>query len=245
MHKSTILGDYIIMTLSVLLGGGSFFLLALMGSFQLVHLGFASPVVLLWDAILSMAFFLQHSGMVRKAFRARMAVFVPQRYQGAIYSIASGVVLVFVVVLWQRSEIQLLRLEGLPLWIARGCSFLAILTFALSIHALGSFDPFGLRPIKSHMRGQSDQPLPFAIRGPYRWVRHPLYFCVLVLIWASPELTGDRLLFNVLWTAWIIAGTIFEETDLLADFGDAYRDYQRKVPMLIPWRGRSGHKKSG
>jgi protein-S-isoprenylcysteine O-methyltransferase Ste14 len=193
MHKSTTPGDRMIMALSVVFGGGSFFLLALMGSFQLVHLGFSDPVVLLWDAILSTAFFLQHSGMVRKAFRARMAVYLPPRYQGAIYSIASGVVLAMVVVLWQRSEIQLLRLEGLPLWIARGCSLLAILTFAWSIHALGSFDPFGLRPIKSHIQGQSDQPFLFVVRGPYQWVRHPLYLCVLVLIWASPELTADRL----------------------------------------------------
>jgi protein-S-isoprenylcysteine O-methyltransferase Ste14 len=238
MHKSITPGDYIVMALSVVLGGGSVVLLALMGSFQPVHLGFSDPVVLLWDAFLSMAFFLQHSGMVRKAFRARMAVFIPSRYQGAIYSIVSGVVLIIVVVLWQRSEIQLLRLEGLLLWIARGCSLLAIMLFAWGIHALDSFDAFGLRPIKSHMRGQSDQPIPFVVRGPYRWVRHPLYLCVLVLIWASPELTADRLLFNVLWTGWILLGTILEETDLLADFGDDYRDYQRKVPMLIPWRGR-------
>ena len=238
MYLSTTIVDRIVMTLSVVLGGGSVLLLALMGSIQPVHLRVSDSIVLLWDAILSFAFFLQHSGMVRKGFRARMAVFIPPCYQGAIYSIASGVVLIIVVVLWQRSEIQLLSLEGLPLWIARGCSLLAILIFAWAIHALGSFDAFGLRPIKSHMRGQSDQPLPFVVRGPYRWVRHPLYFCVLILIWASPELTADRLLFNVLWTAWIVVGTILEETDLLADFGDVYRDYQRKVPMLIPWRGR-------
>jgi protein-S-isoprenylcysteine O-methyltransferase Ste14 len=237
MQKSTTPGDFIVMALSVIFGGGSFFLLALMGSFQLVHAGFSEPVVLLWDAILSMAFFLQHSGMVRKAFRARMAVFIPPRYEGAIYSIASGVVLVIVVVFWQRSEIQLLRLEGLPLWMARGCSVLALLIFAWSIHALGSFDAFGLRPIKSHIRGESTQPFPLVIRGSYRWVRHPLYLCVLVLIWASPGLTADRLLFNVLWTAWIVVGTILEEKDLVADFGDVYRDYQRKVPMLVPWRG--------
>ena len=53
-----VLIDYIMMALSVVLGGGSILLLALMGSFQLVHLGFSDTVVLLWDAILSMAFFL-------------------------------------------------------------------------------------------------------------------------------------------------------------------------------------------
>ena len=32
--------------------------------------------------------------------------------------------------------------------------------------------------------------------GPYRWVRHPLYFSILVLIWFCPDLTLDRLLLN-------------------------------------------------
>ena len=65
----------------------------------------------------------------------------------------------------------------------------------------------------------------------------PPYFSVLILIWTSPEVTADRLLFNVLWTAWMVVATILEEKDLVADFGDVYRDYQRMVPMLIPWRG--------
>jgi hypothetical protein len=32
----------------------------------------------------------------------------------------------------------------------------------------------------------------------------------------------------------IFIGSILEERDLVSDFGDIYRDYQRKVPMLIP-----------
>jgi len=227
-----------VMILSVLLGGGSLLLLASMGSIQYVRLGLSDPVALMWDAILSFAFFIQHSGMVRRGFRDRISTYVPSRYHGAIYSIASGVVLTMVAVLWQKSGTQLLMLEGLPLWIARTCVLLALLMFVLGIRALGSFDMFGLRPIKAHMHEPAGQPLPFAVRGPYLWVRHPLYFAVLVLIWASPVMTADRLLFNVLWTGWIVVGTILEERDLVADFGDAYRDYQRKVPMLIPWQGR-------
>jgi protein-S-isoprenylcysteine O-methyltransferase Ste14 len=46
--------------------------------------------------------------------------------------------------------------------------------------------------------------------------------------------SADRLLFNVLWTAWIVAGTVLEEADLTAEFGDAYRAYRRDVPMLLP-----------
>jgi protein-S-isoprenylcysteine O-methyltransferase Ste14 len=48
---------------------------------------------------------------------------------------------------------------------------------------------------------------------------------------------ADGLLLSVLWSAWMVAGTILEERDLVADLGDAYRRYQRQVPMLVPWRG--------
>jgi len=37
---------------------------------------------------------------------------------------------------------------------------------------------------------------------------------------------------------------VLEKLDLVADFGDAYRVYQRQVPMLVPWvrpPGRGGH----
>ena len=74
----------------------------------------------------------------------------------------------------------------------------------------------------------------FAVRGPYRWVRHPLYSFCLLIIWSCPNITTDRLLYNVVWTLWIIIGSVFEERDLVAAFGEEYRNYQRKVPMLIP-----------
>ncbi len=46
------------------------------------------------------------------------------------------------------------------------------------------------------------------------------------------------MLFNILWTAYIIVGTLLEERDLGAVLGDEYRDYQRNVPMLIPYNVR-------
>jgi protein-S-isoprenylcysteine O-methyltransferase Ste14 len=34
----------------------------------------------------------------------------------------------------------------------------------------------------------------------------------------------------------VVVGTILEERDLVAQFGDAFVAYQREVPMLLPWR---------
>ena len=57
------------------------------------------------------------------------------------------------------------------------------------------------------------------------------------MIWTPVSLSTDRLLFNVLWTIWILVGTRLEERDLVASFGDAYRNYRLRVPMLIPYKG--------
>ena len=57
---------------------------------------------------------------------------------------------------------------------------------------------------------------------------------MIIVFWSAPLLTMDRLLFNILWTIWVVAATFLEEQDLADDFGQAYRDYQAKVPMLVP-----------
>lgn len=171
----------------------------------------------------------------------RLAKVVHSRYHGAIYTIASGIALTIVALFWQRSETSLVILQGNPRLIATACSLLAVFFFALSAYSLRSFDPLGIGPIRAHLRGTEYQPGPFVVRGPYRWVRHPLYSCILVLFWANPDITVDRLLSNVLWTGWIYVGTVFEERDLLHEFGDVYLRYQKMVPMLIPWRGPVGN----
>lgn len=140
------------------------------------------------------------------------------------------------VLLWQPSGRHLLLLEGLPLRSTQGGSLIAISFFFWGAFALNGFDPFGLSPIRAYLKGRQQPRLAFVVRGPYRWVRHPLYFSILLLFWCCPDVTLDRLLFNVLWTGWIWMGTRLEEADLKSEFGDAYRQYRRSVPMLIPWR---------
>jgi hypothetical protein len=58
------------------------------------------------------------------------------------------------------------------------------------------------------------------------------------MIWSNPDLTLDRLLFNLIFTVWVIIAVMLEERDLVAAYGESYRNYQREVPMLIPWRIR-------
>lgn len=86
---------------------------------------------------------------------------------------------------------------------------------------MGPFDPLGIREIVRHLNGKSEKESFLTIQGNYQWVRHPLYFLSLVMIWSQVSLTTDRFLFNGRWTFWIIIGAFLEERYLVASIGDA------------------------
>lgn len=222
-----------------LLGGGALFLLAvflLLGPIRFIHMELSSVGALGLDGALCLAFILQHSGMVRKSFQRRLEAILPGHYQGALYAISSGAMLLMLLLFWQPSHFTLVSAHGPLRWLLRGCYFAGILGFVWGVCALGSFDGFGIGPLKAAMGRKTPKETPFVIRGPYRWVRHPLYAFTLVLLWSYPDLTADRLLLNVMWTVWIFIGAHLEERDLVRTFGESYRVYQRQVPMLLPLR---------
>ncbi len=188
------------------------------------------------NAGLSMLFFVQHSWMVRRSFKQRLTRIVPKYYVDAVYAIASGIALLAVVLLWQDAGQVIWQATNGLWWVVRMIFFFALAVGIWGGLSLKGFDSFGLQPIRHRFRPKPPSPSVLVVRGAYRWVRHPLYFVVLLMIWSYPVLTTDRLLFNMLWTIWIVIGTVLEERDLTADFGDDYREYQRNVPMLLPTR---------
>lgn len=235
--------SYAVILLAYLIGGGSllFFVAFLIsGPFGFVHYNISQTQALFWDAFLSILFFVQHSAMIRSSFRKRLTYLVQPQYQAAIYAVASGIVLAAVILLWQTTTTAIYSVHGPLHYLFYMVSVLAIFGMVWVVHALKTFDPFGRRSMIVHLRSQQQSPLQLIVHGPYFWVRHPIYFFMLVLIWSTPEMNLDRLIFNTLWTVWIVVGSYFEERDLVSEFGESYRQYQKIVPMLIPWKGPIG-----
>jgi methanethiol S-methyltransferase len=233
----------LLLFLAASLGVGSVVLFALwpLGTPRIVRPQWSEVRLLAWDAALSLLFFVQHSGMVRRRVCARIDTVIAPIYQPAIYAIASCLALLAVVLLWQPSAIRIVALARPWRQVAQGFSIAALTLFVWGMLSLRSFDPLGVVPLARHLRSKPSRPCPFTVSGAYRFVRHPLYLAIIVLFWSCPDVTADRLLLNGLWTAWMVVGTLWEEADLVAEFGDAYRSYRRAVPMLIPMtRPRAG-----
>ncbi len=233
---------YVLAAVAGLLGVASlsaFGLFLWTGALGLVDMSLERHSVLIWDAALCLLFFLQHSGMVRKAFRARLSGVAPPYSHAIVYTIASGATLLLLVGCWQPSTVSLYALEGAARWLLRGVLLLSLGGVLWGTRSLGEFDAFGIQEFLSHIRKKQLHPATLTVKGPYRFVRHPFYFFGIVALWSAPMLPLDRLLLNVLFTAWIVFGAALEERDLLAEFGEKYRLYQHTVPMFVPLRSAS------
>ncbi|TFH04517.1 MAG: isoprenylcysteine carboxylmethyltransferase family protein, partial [Methanosarcina sp.] len=78
---------------------------------------------------------------------------------------------------------------------------------------------------------------PLNIRGIYRWVRDPFLLTGLIIIWLTPFMTVNLLVIYILSTIYLYLGSLHWETRLVAQFGDEYREYQKRVHRIIPHSG--------
>jgi hypothetical protein len=233
------IASHILIYSTLIFGLGSLLALTLflfLGSFTVIHLDLTTWQTLLLDACLSMFFFFQHSIMIRRSVRERLAGFIPDEYYSAFYALSSGMTLTVVMLLWQRMPDPLVSASGISYWLLRVLFFGYLAGFHLVAKSLGSFDALGIKQVERHLKNKETREMPLTVKGAYRWVRHPLYSISLLMIWSCPVLTADRLLFNVMWSFWIVIATMLEERDLVHNFGDQYRAYQMQVPMIIPYR---------
>lgn len=77
------------------------------------------------------------------------------------------------------------------------------------------------------------------IDGVHKYVRHPLYLGTFVFIWGLllvyPYLS--LLIANSIITIYTLIAIRFEEQKLVEEFGAAYLQYKKQVPMILPnWR---------
>ena len=106
-----------------------------------------------------------------------------------------------------------------------------------TLKAAGRLDPLELAGVRQVLAPPPVSaplgPAHLDTSGPYRFVRHPIYTAWFVLVWATPSMTGTRLVFAAVSCAYLLAAVPFEERDLIRVFGDRYREYRRQVRWRI------------
>jgi len=74
------------------------------------------------------------------------------------------------------------------------------------------------------------------VNGLNKYVRHPLYSSTLLFVWSfffwRPLLSN--LISCICILLYTLIGIYFEEQKLVKTFGEDYKEYAAKVPMIIP-----------
>jgi protein-S-isoprenylcysteine O-methyltransferase Ste14 len=87
-------------------------------------------------------------------------------------------------------------------------------------------------------REDRDAPEPLRLDGPHRFVRHPLYTALFLVLWGRAF--DEAMIATAVWgSLYLIVGTRFEERKLLRLHGAAYARYRARVPAFLPWKGRA------
>lgn len=217
--------------------GAALFLLSLGFFFYSYLITFARPVVatptgaIAVNVVLFTLFALHHSAFAREPVRARVARLVPEGLERSFYVWVASLLFIAVCAWWQPVAgvfwdvgtpvlVVLWALQLFGAWVTlRSAIIIDVRTLA------------GLRPPETTGVAEPE----FKTAGPYGWVRHPIYSGWFLLVFATSPMTGTRLLFAIISSAYLVLAIPLEERSLRATTNGAYERYMRKVRWrLLP-----------
>lgn len=188
---------------------------------------------------LLLLFGIQHSVMARPAFKTMITRILPDSWERSTYVLATAIVTLALVQYWQPMDGGLWHVEN-----ETGRTVLTILFYVgwlvtfLATYMINHFHLFGLQ---QSFKAEDPDAGAKEFRTPmfYKFVRHPIQTGVVISMLATPDMTTGRAVLAAGMLLYIIVGLHYEERDLIAEFGDTYRDYKKRVPGVIPFLGGS------
>lgn len=182
-----------------------------------------------------LAYFALHSVLAANTVKRKIAANWPQL--AASYRIFYNIVALVTLIppLWLLDAARgdwLWHWQGVWSWLANGLALAAVAGFFWSLRYYDSREFLGLRQSQAPQERQR-----FALSPLHRYVRHPWYFFALVIIWTR-DMDPAWLVSCLAITLYFAVGSYWEEQKLIAEFGEPYRRYRRRVAGLVPVPGR-------
>jgi methanethiol S-methyltransferase len=181
------------------------------------------PIVI--DIALFALFAAHHSLFARGRVKRTIAAVVPPRLLRSSYVWTASMLLVMVCVWWRPIGGELYHAQGLPALVH---AIVQLAGLGLAAWSVAKIDPLELAGIRQPAgNGQ------IHVGGPYKFVRHPLYLGWILAVGGAARMTGDRLVFALMTSTYLLIAIPWEERALIRDFGDAYARYKLRVRWRV------------
>jgi len=132
----------------------------------------------------------------------------------------------WVMLAWQSTRVLYL-VPGVWSLLMQGLQLILLFAMLLCLRQTG------LRKFLGTTREDDEQEV-LCTSGCHAVVRHPLYLLSLAFFLLNPVMTTRWLTLSALGTVYLLLGARLEERRLLEQFGEAYAQYQQRVPFLFP-----------
>jgi protein-S-isoprenylcysteine O-methyltransferase Ste14 len=183
-------------------------------------------------------FAVQHSVMARPGFKHRWRRIIPGAAERSSYVLLSSLLLLLLFWQWRPLPAVVWQATGAASLVLTALYWAGWLLVLASSYMINHFELFGLSQSFHVWRPRAPAEAGFRTPWLYAVVRHPLMLGFLVVFWAAPVMSAGHLLLALAMTLYILVGVWFEERDLVAQFGERYRAYRRRTPMLLPFGPR-------
>ena len=187
------------------------------------------------NLVLLSLFAIQHTIMARLVFKQWWTKIVSKPLERSVFVLLASLLLLLMNWQWSPLPKHIWHVEG-----SGGRTALYAVSFVgwgLVLYAtflINHFDLFGLRQVWLYFKRREYTQVEFKETVLYSWVRHPIMLGFIIAFWATPDMTQGHLVFAAVTTAYILVGIQVEERTLLAIHGEDYRQYQKRVSMIIP-----------
>ena len=189
------------------------------------------------NTFLVLLFAQQHTMMARKSFKQKWTQIIPKHLERSTFVLAAGVLMAVMLWYWQTLpgviwviENEYARLATLGLAVF-GVAYVLVTTLVAN-----HFELLGLRQAWLYATNTPYTPVNFKRQWVYRYSRHPMMLGLLVVFWATPDMSVTRLVLAVLLTIYLFIGIQFEERSLIQEFGGKYEAYRKDIGMFFTFR---------
>jgi protein-S-isoprenylcysteine O-methyltransferase Ste14 len=177
------------------------------------------------DVVLVTLFAAHHSIFARDPVKTWLAGIVGARLIRSVYVWIASLLLIGVCLLWRPVGVNLYDVTGLAAFAFAAVQLAGLWIIVRAVAGLDPLELAGIHPSSGSSALQTS--------GPFRWVRHPLYFGWVLAVFGAAHMTGDRLAFAVTSSFYLVIAVPWEERSLRNTFGEDYARYVRAVRWRI------------
>ncbi|MBI3048733.1 MAG: hypothetical protein HYY76_10535 [Acidobacteria bacterium] len=189
--------------------------------------GRAAPAVV-WDVALFTLFALHHSIFARAPIRAWVGRIMAPEVERSVYVWLASALFLVVCAWWRPVPGVAWSAGGISAWLLSAVQVVALWLVIRSAAVLDVWELAGVTRVPT-------PPAEFKTRGPYGWVRHPIYAGWFLFVFAATPMTMTRLVFAIASCAYLLIAIPLEERTMRAASHGGYERYMAQVRWrLVP-----------